>query len=132
MLLQCPRLSVLELSYNQIVAEGARSVTGVLSQCPELSTLDLPDNQIGAEGAGRLAGVLTQCLAQQALILYDNKIGAEGARILAAETGSLEGVLSHCPIGILLGKDWKGLACATTRTILSIGAKGADPSKLKS
>ena len=35
------------------------------------------------------------------------------------------------PMGILVGKDWKGLACATTRVILSIGAKGADPSKLK-
>ena len=73
-LFQCPRLSVLELSYNQIVTEGARSVTGVLPQCPEWSKLDLSDNQIGAEGAGRLTGVLTQCLALQTLILYDNEI----------------------------------------------------------
>ncbi len=50
MLPQFPSLSELYLGGNQIRAEGAVSLAGVLPLCPRLSFLDLHGNQIAAEG----------------------------------------------------------------------------------
>ena len=48
-----------------------------------LSYLDLLSNDIGAERAGRLAGVLGQCTSLTWLELYENNIGDEGKGKLA-------------------------------------------------
>ncbi len=52
MLPQCPALQVLILYDNEICAEGAGILAGVLSQCPSLSLLNLSCNEVGTEGAG--------------------------------------------------------------------------------
>ena len=74
----------LHLGVNQIGAEGAGRVAGVLPQSPALSILFLEDNEIGDEGARRLAGVLPQCPALRYLRLGGNQIGAEVAGGLRA------------------------------------------------
>ena len=65
----------LSLSDNQIGAEGAGSLAGVLGQLPSLAHLNLDCNKIGEEGAGRLAEVLGQCSSLSHLDLSDNGIG---------------------------------------------------------
>ena len=58
---QCPSLTFLGLSNNDIGAEGAGRLAEVLGQCRSLAHLDLCHNDIGAEGAGRMVGALEQC-----------------------------------------------------------------------
>eukprot|EP00961_Rhodomonas_salina_P169520 2284079-Rhodomonas_salina.1 len=52
---------------------------GALEECKALAHLDLSSNELGAEGAGRLAEVLKGCKALAHLGLRYNQIGAEGA-----------------------------------------------------
>jgi hypothetical protein len=48
---QCSSLTTLQLAYNDIGAEGARSLAGMLGQCSSLVTLNLEGNdEIGDEG----------------------------------------------------------------------------------
>ena len=68
MLPQCPALSLLSLSSNQIGVEGVGWLVEVLPQCRVLSILALAGNQLGAEGVARLAGVLPQVLNLLALL----------------------------------------------------------------
>ena len=70
----------LSLSDNQIGAEGAGSLAGVLGQLPSLAHLNLDCNKIGEEGAGRLAEVLGQCSSLAHLDLSRNgiKLGMQG------------------------------------------------------
>ena len=82
---------LLNLDGNQLEAEGAGSLAGVLPQCPALSVLDLGGNQIEDQGAGRLEGVVPQCRALSELDLGVNHIGDQGA-------GSFAGVLPQCPV----------------------------------
>ena len=95
-------LSVLDLGYNRIGDEGARSLSRVLVNCRMLSHLDLCHNAIGSAGMEILASVLAQCTALSHLDLGYNHIGAEGARMIAealvhaAGADSL-GVVSQCP-----------------------------------
>jgi hypothetical protein len=48
-------LSELYLKDNQLVTGGAGRLTEVLKQCPTLSILGLTGNQIGDQGAGSLS-----------------------------------------------------------------------------
>ena len=88
-LVQCPALAHLDLSYNDIEAGGAERLAGVLGQCAALAHLNLCNNRIGVGGAERLAGVLAQCPALAHLDLGFNQIGPDGAERLA-------GVLAQC------------------------------------
>ena len=93
-------LSHLDLGYNRIRDEGARSLSRVLVNCRMLSHLDLCHNAIGSEGMQNLASILGQCTALSHLDLGYNHIGAEGARIIAealAHACSLGGVVAQCP-----------------------------------
>ena len=89
MLGQCSSLATLNLGENDIGAEGAGSLAGVLGQCSALATLNLGSNVIGAAGARSLAGVLGQCSSLTTLNLGCNGIGDVGA-------GSLAGMLGQC------------------------------------
>jgi hypothetical protein len=97
------RISVLDLGYNRIGDEGARSLSRVLVNCRMLSHLDLCHNAIGSEGMEIFASVLAQCTALSHLDLGYNHIGAEGARMIAealahaAGADSLGGVVAQCP-----------------------------------
>ena len=84
MLGQCSSLAVLNLQHNDIGAEGADRLAGVLAQCSSLAVLKLAGNRIGADGAGRLADVLGQCLSLAVLDLGGNGIGAEGVVVGSA------------------------------------------------
>ena len=94
-------LSHLDLGYNRIGDEGARSLSRVLVNCRMLSHLDLCHNAIGSEGMEILANVLAQCTALSHLDLGYNHIGADGARMIAealvhaAGTESLGGVVAQ-------------------------------------
>ena len=78
MLGQCASLAHLDLSVNEIGAEGAERLEAVLGQCTSLAHLDLGSNEIGAEGAGRLAAVLGQCasLTSQIILPLDQRCGS--------------------------------------------------------
>jgi hypothetical protein len=88
------RISDLDLGYNRIGDEGARSLSRALVNCRMLSHLDLCHDAIGSEGMEILAGVLAQCTALSHLDLAhldlsSNDIGTAGAE-------SLGGVLPQC------------------------------------
>lgn len=51
MLGQGSSLALLNLAFNQIRGEGARSLAEALGQCFSLAELNLEDNVIGLEGA---------------------------------------------------------------------------------
>eukprot|EP00961_Rhodomonas_salina_P271978 3675190-Rhodomonas_salina.1 len=85
----CKALAHLDMSGNQIGAEGAGPLSRVLGGCTTLAHLSLIGNAIGVEGASRLAGVLGGCKALANLDLSQNMIGAEGA-------GHLAGALGRC------------------------------------
>eukprot|EP00961_Rhodomonas_salina_P171746 2316076-Rhodomonas_salina.1 len=67
-------------------AEGVGRL--VLGECKALAHLDLSGNEIGAEGAGVLAGVLGECKALNHLFASENGIGDEGMRRLAGVLGA--------------------------------------------
>ena len=53
-LVQCPALAHLGLSWNDIGPARAERLAGVLAQCAALAHLDLSYNGIGTVGEGRL------------------------------------------------------------------------------
>ena len=81
-LVECPTLTHLDLSWNKIRSDGAGSLAGVLGHFPALAHLDLSNNGIEAGGLGML-GVLVQCQSIDHLNLSRNAIRAAGACILA-------------------------------------------------
>jgi len=92
-LVQCPALAHLDLSYNDIEAGGAERLAGVLGQCAALAHLNLEGNKIGDAGAERLAGVLGQCTALAHLNLSFNGISDAGAERLTESWSGPEGGL---------------------------------------
>ena len=56
----CPRLTEINLIFNQIRPVGSESLGGVVGQCSALVKLDLYYNDIRARGAESLPGVLPQ------------------------------------------------------------------------
>jgi hypothetical protein len=85
---QCASLAHL-LSCNSIGQRGQR----VLAQCPALTHLFLSCNDIGDGGAESLAGVLAQWPALDYLALQDNDIGAVGeGRLRASWRGQASGL----------------------------------------
>ncbi len=77
-------LTSLDLSFNNIGAEGARSLAAALDNNATLMSLDLHYNNIGAQGARSLAAALDNNATLTTLYLGLNNIGAQGARSLAA------------------------------------------------
>jgi Ran GTPase-activating protein (RanGAP) involved in mRNA processing and transport len=76
-------LAHLNLSGNDMGADRAESLAGVLGQCAALAHLDLSWNDIDDAGTENLAGVLTQCRTALAhLDLCENSIGPDGAESL--------------------------------------------------
>jgi hypothetical protein len=92
-LVQCPALAHLDLSYNDIEAGGAERLAGVLGQCAALAHLNLEGNKIGDAGAELLAGVLGQCTALTHLNLSFNGISDAGAERLTESWSGPEGGL---------------------------------------
>jgi hypothetical protein len=78
------RISTLELWHCEMQGQDAERLAGVLVQCPALVHLDLSYNQIGPDGAESLARVLVHCPALAHLNLSGNHIGGEGAEMLRA------------------------------------------------
>src|SRR3989344_818552 len=78
-----PHLHKLDLSRNDLGAEGARHLVPTLSQLTHLHSLNLCFNDIGAEGARHLASALPQLTQLQFLYLRSNNLGVEGTQHLA-------------------------------------------------
>ena len=77
MLVQCPGLAHLDLSYNQIGAAGAWKVVDVLPQCTALVYLDLSGNDFAhfcGNDLWEFVGVLAECPAMPHLNLSENHI----------------------------------------------------------
>jgi Ran GTPase-activating protein (RanGAP) involved in mRNA processing and transport len=83
-LAQNSSLTTLDLTYNDIGAEGAKALGAALAQNSSLTTLHLSDYSIGAEGAKALGAALAQNSSLTTLHLNYNKIGAEGVMALGA------------------------------------------------
>jgi hypothetical protein len=73
-------LTGLDLSRNNVGAEGARSLAAALDMNATLTS----QNNIRLEGARSLAAGLDRDVTLTSLNLDDNKIGVQGARALAA------------------------------------------------
>ena len=105
---QCTGLAHLDLSRNDLGAEGAGRLAGVLGQCPALAYLNLSCNKIGPAGARSLARVLGQFAALAHLNLGRNQIGPAGAEILAGVMGQCAALahlnLSYNEMGIGSGR----------------------------
>ena len=84
------------LAGHSLEADVESTLEHVLGQCSSsIRHLSLSDNQIGAEGAGRLAGVLGQCSSLAHLDLSYNGVGDEGRALLSVATaGSRARVVS--------------------------------------
>merc|ERR1740124_767220 len=76
-------ISTISLSYNDIGAEGAKSLADALAKNTTITTISLSGNGIGAEGAESLADALAKNTTITTIILSDNDIGVEGAKSLA-------------------------------------------------
>ncbi len=98
-LVQCPALAHLDLSYNDIEAGGAERLAGVLGQCAALAHLNLEGNKIGYTGEERLAGVPGQCTALAHFNLSFNGISDAGAERLTESWSGPEG-------GLFIYSDW--------------------------
>jgi Ran GTPase-activating protein (RanGAP) involved in mRNA processing and transport len=77
------QLAYIDLSYNNLKPEGAKSLAAVLRQCTALIHLDLLGNQIGPTGVESLVPVLEKCGFLSHLNLSYNNIGFLGAKKLA-------------------------------------------------
>ncbi len=78
-----PSLTNLDLTEQEIGAEGAKDLAEALKVNKTLTNLDLYNNQIGAEVAKAFAGTLEVNKTLTNLNLGSNQIGAEGAKAFA-------------------------------------------------
>ena len=76
-------LTQLDLSYNDISAQGVAALAEALKHNTSLTQLDLSDNDISDQGAADLAEALKQNTSLTQLDLTDNDISAQGAAELA-------------------------------------------------
>ena len=87
-MLMCHSLRHLNLWDNDISADGAGRLAGVLEHLPSVAYLSLWDNHIGDEGAGRLALGLRHCTSLDHLDLRNINMRVEGASKLAEGLGA--------------------------------------------
>jgi hypothetical protein len=72
----------LDLSHNEIDAEGTKDLSSALQVNTSLTELDLSENQIGSEGVKDLSGALIYNTSLTKLDLSKNQIGVEGSKFL--------------------------------------------------
>eukprot|EP00808_Paulinella_micropora_P026595 g50619.t1 len=77
------KLEKLDVSYNQIGAEGAEYIAKAFEVNQTLTTLTLWDNKIGAEGAAHIAAAVKENKTLRELNMYKNYIGPDGAKAFA-------------------------------------------------
>lgn len=82
-------LKYIDLSFNEIEPEGAKSLAEVLGELKVLTFFDLSSNMIQEQGASSIAEALGQSSALVDLDLSDNDIGPRGAAYIT-------GVLAQC------------------------------------
>src|SRR3989338_6031977 len=82
-------LTELNLSLNNIGAEGTKELTPYLGNLSSLTSLNLSANNIGAEGMKKLAPHWGKLSSLTSLYLGSNDIGAEGMKELAPHLGKL-------------------------------------------
>ncbi|QUY40769.1 COR domain-containing protein [Acaryochloris marina] len=88
------QLSSLNLSFNEVGDDGARAIAENLQQ---LSSLDLSDNEVGDDGARAIAENLQQL---SSLNLSFNEVGDDGARAIAENLQQLSSLnLSNNNVG---------------------------------
>ncbi|KAJ3125542.1 hypothetical protein HK098_000161 [Nowakowskiella sp. JEL0407] len=77
------RLSLLDLSYNNLTSDDASVLASALIRNTALQVLNLSFNKIGAEGAFALSTALIKNSSLKVLSLSSNRVGNEGATSLA-------------------------------------------------
>eukprot|EP00929_Paragymnodinium_shiwhaense_P085450 TRINITY_DN45848_c0_g1_i2.p1 TRINITY_DN45848_c0_g1~~TRINITY_DN45848_c0_g1_i2.p1 ORF type:complete len:713 (+),score=118.99 TRINITY_DN45848_c0_g1_i2:75-2213(+) len=83
-----PTLSILELAWNRVLAEGAVRLGSAMMQARRgLQALDLDCNDIEDDGAVALAGALRDMPELKRLRLGGNRINARGGKALAEALG---------------------------------------------
>ncbi|CAJ1387592.1 unnamed protein product [Effrenium voratum] len=79
-----PKITKVDLSCNEITADGAQALGDALAQNNSVTSLDLRGNCIGNVGAKALGDALAQNNSVTSLDLAVNELGDEGAKALAA------------------------------------------------
>jgi len=74
------KIKILNLSFNNLGKEGAKTLASVLEKNKTLEVLDVSHNALGVSGAKSLAASLTHHTSLKYLNLFANKIDVDGAR----------------------------------------------------
>ena len=78
----CSLLVELNISHNNIGSQGMSSLAEGLQYCTNLQVLSLNNNNITSDGVAAIVGVMKRCRYLQELDLSQNSIGVDGAAVL--------------------------------------------------
>jgi Ran GTPase-activating protein 1 len=90
------RLQVLDLSGNEMTADGARALRKCLQGCPVLRVLMVEDNELGSAGARQIARALHPVIHADlaTIVAASSEVGTSGALALARAAVQLPGLAS--------------------------------------